>query len=61
VDSVAIVFSRAYMLARTRAAFHASPIIRLLARRDQAHFESRLLERELLVFRAQRQRIKPVW
>jgi putative transposase len=59
VDSVAIVFSRAYMLARTRAASHASPIVRLLARRDHAHFEARLLERELVVFRAQRHRIKP--
>lgn len=54
VDAVAIVFSRAYMLARARAASCPSPVLRLMARRDHTHWEARMLERELAVFRAQR-------
>jgi len=46
VDPVTTLLSRAYVLARTRAASHASPIVRLMAGRDQAHLESQLLERE---------------
>jgi transposase-like protein len=35
---------------------HASPLIRLLAQRDALHHDASLLERELAIFRAQRQR-----
>ena len=36
VDSMAIVLSQAYQLARARLASAASPIVRLLVQRDQA-------------------------
>ena len=59
IDTVAIVFSRAYMLARARAASLPSPVLRLIARRDHTHWEARMLERELAVFRGIRTRIEP--
>src|ERR1051326_9000615 len=59
IDSVATVFSQAYALARARAASHPSPMIRLLAGRDQADWEARMLERELAVLRGQRQSVQP--
>lgn len=59
IDAVATVFSRAYMLARARAASCPSPVLRLMARRDHTHWEARMLERELAVFRAQRTRLEP--
>ena len=48
IDTVATVFSRAYMLARARAASLPSPVLRLIARRDHTHWEARMLERELV-------------
>ena len=50
VDAVAVLFARSYMLARTRAISHVSPMVRMLALRDHAHSEAALLERELAVF-----------
>lgn len=59
MDSVSHVFSQAYTLARARAASSASPIIRLMAYRDHAHWEVKLLERELEVLRGQRSKLPP--
>ena len=60
IDAVAIVFSRAYMLARTRAASCPSPVLRMMARRDHTHWEARMLDRELAVFREQRSAVNAV-
>jgi len=49
---MAILLRQAYQLARARLASAASPIIRLLAQRDQAVSEVDLLGREVEVFRA---------
>ena len=46
VDSMAIVLSQAYQLARARLASAASPILRLIVQRDQAVSEVDLLRRE---------------
>ena len=43
VDAVAVLFARSYMLARTRAVSHVSPMVRMLALRDHAHSEAALL------------------
>lgn len=59
VDSVAIVLSQAYQLARARLASGSSPILRLLAQRDQEATEVDLLRRELDILRAQRQGLQP--
>lgn len=59
IDAVAIVFSRAYMLARTRAVSCPSPVLRMMARRDHTHWEARMLERELAICRDQRTRLAP--
>ncbi len=59
IDAVATLFSRAYMLARARAASCPSPVLRMMARRDHTHWEARMLERELAVFRAHRTRLEP--
>ena len=59
VDSVAILLSQAYQLARARLASAGSPILRLLAQRDQEATEGDLLRRELGVFRAQRGGLLP--
>ena len=59
IDAVAIVFSRAYMLARMRAASCPSPVLRMMARRDHTHWEARMLERELAIFRGQRTHLPP--
>jgi len=55
VDSMAILLSQAYQLARARLASAASSIARLLVQRDQEATEADLLRRELEVFRAQRE------
>ena len=59
IDTVAIVFSHAYMLARARAASLPSPVLSLIARRDHTHWDARMLERELAVFRGLRTRVEP--
>jgi hypothetical protein len=43
VDSMAILLSQAYQLARARLASGASPVVRLLVQRDQAFTEVDLL------------------
>ena len=57
IDSVAIAIAQGYMLARARLTSHPSPVIRLAAARDAASWDARLLERELAVFRQDRERI----
>ncbi len=59
IDSVAIVLGQALMLARSRVACLSSPVLRMMAERDHAHSESELLRRELEVFRAQREAMRP--
>ena len=55
VDSMAILLSQAYQLARARLASAGSPILRLLVQRDQEATEVELLRRELAILRAQRE------
>jgi transposase InsO family protein len=59
VDSMAILLSQAYQLARARLASAGSPILRLLFQRDQEVTEGDLLRRELDIFRAQRESLPP--
>jgi transposase-like protein len=59
VDSMAILLSQAYQLARARLASAGSPILRLLVQRDQEATEGDLLRRELEIFRAQRESLAP--
>ncbi len=56
IDSIAICIAQGYMLTRARLASHPSPVVRLAAARDNAVWDARLLERELAVFRQERQR-----
>ena len=56
VESISILFMRGYLAARTRAFEHPMPMVRLLAQRDHAHSDAVLLERELAIYRSQRQR-----
>ena len=60
VDAIAIVFAQAYMLARERMVNHSLAIVRLMAQRDQAITETRLLQRELGVLRRNHQTIPPL-
>ena len=55
VDSVAIVLSQAYQLARARLASAASPVLRMMMQRDHAHTETELLRREIAILRGQRE------
>ncbi len=55
VESVSIFFMRGYLAARARAFEHPMPMVRLLAQRDHAHSDAVLLERELAIYRSQRQ------
>ena len=57
IDAVAIAIAQGYMLARARLISHPSPVIRLAAARDAASWDARLLERELAVFRQERERL----
>ena len=59
VATISNLFAQAYMLARTRAASHPSPIVRLMAGRDHLNWEGRLLEREAAVLRGQRAEMNP--
>lgn len=56
VESVTVLFMRGYLAARARAFEHPMPMVRLLAQRDHAHSDAVLLERELAIYRSQRQR-----
>lgn len=55
-DGIATAFMCAAMLARTRMLDHASPIVRMMAQRDASSHDAALLEREIEIFRSQRQR-----
>ncbi|HCT45806.1 MAG: hypothetical protein CMJ35_11730 [Phycisphaerae bacterium] len=55
-ESVSILFMRGYLAARARAFEHPMPMVRLLAQRDHAHSDAVLLERELGIYRSNRQR-----
>jgi len=57
IDFVAIAIAQGYMLTRARLAPHPSPVLRLAAARDAAVWDVALLERELAVFRQERERI----
>lgn len=59
VDSMAILLSQAYQLARARLASAGSPILRLLVQRDQETTEVDLLRREAEILRAQRESLPP--
>jgi hypothetical protein len=59
IDTVAVVLSQAYQLARLRLASAASPVLRLLRQRDHALAKVQLLRRELAILRAQRQFMSP--
>ena len=59
IDSVAIVLAQAYQLARVRVLACASPVLRVMAQRDQIIWEMELHRRELEVLRAQRQDLAP--
>jgi transposase len=54
-DSIAILFSQSYLLARSRATNHSFAMVRLMAERDQAVLEAKLLQRELEVLRRNRE------
>jgi len=55
VDAVAVLFTHASVAARARAFGHPLGMVRVLAQRDHAYSDSVLLERELAIFRSQRQ------
>ncbi|MEM9082058.1 MAG: helix-turn-helix domain-containing protein [Planctomycetota bacterium] len=55
VYAVSTLFVRGYVTARARALGHPSPMVRVLAQRDHAYSDAVLLERELAMFRSQRQ------
>ena len=59
VDSMAILPSQAYQLARARLVSSGSPIPRLLAQRDQEATEVDLLRRDVGILRAQRGELPP--
>ena len=57
IDSIAIAITQGYMLARARLTSHPSPVLRAKALADHLDRDARLLERELAVFRQERERI----
>ena len=59
IDAIAIAIAQGYMLARARLVSHPSPLLRLAAVRDALAWDAALLERELAVFRQERERISP--
>ena len=59
IDSMAILLSQAYQLARARLASAGSPVLRLLVQRDQETTETDLLRREVAILRAQREGLPP--
>ncbi|MEM9082673.1 MAG: DDE-type integrase/transposase/recombinase [Planctomycetota bacterium] len=59
VDAVSTLFMRGYLTARARAFSHPSPMVRILAQRDHAYSDAVLLQRELAIFRSQRQGRSP--
>ncbi|MCC6679477.1 MAG: DDE-type integrase/transposase/recombinase [Phycisphaeraceae bacterium] len=59
VDSVAVILSQALQLARIRLASANSPVLRMMAERDQAIMENQFLRRELEIGRGQREAMPP--
>ncbi len=57
IDAIAIAVAQGYMLARARLTSHPSPVVRLAVARDAMAWDAALLERELALFRQERQRI----
>ena len=57
IDAIAIAIAQEYILARARLTSHPSPVLRLAAARDAVAWDAALLERELAVFRKERERI----
>ena len=57
IDSIAIVIAQSYMLARARLTSHPSPVLRIATGRDASIWDNQLLERELTIFREERERI----
>ncbi len=55
IDSIAIAIAQGYMLARARLTSHPSPVLRAQALADHLDRDARLLERELAVFRQERE------
>ena len=47
LDGVAVLLGQAYQRARCRIASASSPVLRMMAERDEVHVESDLLRREL--------------
>jgi len=59
VDSMAMLLSQAYQLARARLASAGSPVLRLLVQRDQEVTEGDLLGRDVEILWAQREGLPP--
>jgi len=57
IDSVAIVIAQGYMLARSRLASLPSPVLQAAIFCDDAIWNAQLVERELAVFREERERV----
>ena len=57
IDAIAIAIAQGYILARARIASHPSPVLHLAAARDAIAWDAALLERELIVFRQEGERI----
>lgn len=55
-DGIATAFMCAAVTAKARMLEHPSPLVRVLGQRDALHYDASLLERELSVFRSQRER-----
>jgi len=59
MDTIAILFAQAYLLARQRLADHASPVVRLMAQRSHLQCQLALRERELAVLRSRIEGMRP--
>ena len=57
IDSVAIVIAQGYMLARARLSSLPSPVLQAAIFSDDAIWNAQLVERELAVFREERERV----
>ena len=57
MDAIAIAIAQGYLLARARLTSHPSPVVRLAVARDAMAWDAALLDRELAVFRHERERI----
>ena len=55
-DGIATLFMCAAVTARARILEHVSPLVQLIGQRDGIYHDASLLERELAIFRGQRQR-----